>query len=109
MKLTQNLASRGYDKNISVVNLILILNGMGRGTIFMFNSNLVQNGFCQKNKLQKPSQNISVADPKITGCCKTSGQLWKPIADAFFEVFLMFLGSFDCQLWAIFHFGTLYA
>ena len=69
MKLTQNLASRGYDKNISVVNLILILNGMGRGTIFMFNSNLVQNGFCQKkisNKLQKPSQNISVADPKIS-------------------------------------------
>ena len=62
MKLTQNLASRGYDKNISVVNLILMVNGMGRGTIFMFNSNLVQNGFCQmkiscflvKNKLLKP-------------------------------------------------------
>ena len=44
-----------------------------------------------------------------TGCCKTSGQLWKPVTDAFFEVFLMFLGSFDCQLWAIFHFGTLNA
>ena len=63
MKLTQNLASRGYDKNISVVNLILMVNGMGgRGSIFMFNSNLVQNGFCQmkiscflvKNKLLKP-------------------------------------------------------
>ena len=37
-----------------------------------------------------------------TGCCKTSGQLWKPVTDTFFEVFLMFLGSFDCQLWAIF-------
>ena len=41
-----------------------------------------------------------------TGCCKTSGQLWKPVTDAFFEVFLMFLDYFDCQLWAIFHFGT---
>ena len=46
---------------------------------------------------------------QYTGCCKTSGQLWKPVTDAFFEVFLMFLGSFDCQLWAIFHFGTLNA
>jgi len=27
--------------------------------------------------------------------------------DVFFKVFLMFFGSFDCQLWAIFHFGTL--
>ena len=63
MKLTQNLASRGYDKNISVVNLILIVNGMGRGTICMFNSNLVQNGFSQKKisnkKLQKPSKYFS--------------------------------------------------
>ena len=46
---------------------------------------------------------------RYTGCCKTSGQLWKPVTDAFFKVFLMFLSSFDCQLWAIFHFGTLNA
>ena len=49
---------------------------------------------------------ILVLKLKYTGCCKTSGQLWKPVTDAFFEVFLMFLSSFDCQLWAIFHFGT---
>ena len=44
-----------------------------------------------------------------TGCCKTSGQLWKPLCDSFLGVFFLFFCSFDCQLWAIFHFGTLWA
>ena len=44
-----------------------------------------------------------------TGCCKTSGQLWKPLCDSFLVVFFLFFCSFDCQLWAIFHFGTLWA
>ena len=28
-----------------------------------------------------------------TGCCKTSGQLWKPVTDTFLKVLLIFLGS----------------
>ena len=41
-----------------------------------------------------------------TGCCKTSGQLWKPLTDSFLRVLLLILCSFDCQIWAIFHFGS---
>ena len=44
-----------------------------------------------------------------TGCCKTSVKLWKHITETFYGVFLVFLGFYDCQLWAIFHFGTLWA
>ena len=44
-----------------------------------------------------------------TGCCKTTGKLWQHITETLFGVFLLFLGSFDCQIWAIFHFGTLWA
>ena len=44
-----------------------------------------------------------------TGCCKTSVKLWKHITETLYGVFLVFLGSYDCQLWAIFHFGTLWA
>ena len=44
-----------------------------------------------------------------TGCCKTSAKLWKHITETFYGVFLVFLGFYDCQLWAIFHFGTFYA
>ena len=33
-----------------------------------------------------------------TGCCKTSGQLCKPICDPFLGVFLLFLCSLDCQI-----------
>ena len=41
-----------------------------------------------------------------TGCCKTSGQLWKSLTDSFLSVLLLILCSFDCQIWAIFHFGS---
>ena len=44
-----------------------------------------------------------------TGCCKTTGKLWQHITETLYGVFLVFLGSFDCQIWAIFHFGTLWA
>ena len=44
-----------------------------------------------------------------TRCCKTSVKLWKHITETFYGVFLVFLGFYDCQLWAIFHFGTLWA
>ena len=44
-----------------------------------------------------------------TGCCKTSVKLWKHITETLYGVFFVFLGSFDCQVWAIFHFGTLWA
>ena len=43
-----------------------------------------------------------------TGCCKTSGKLWKHIIETLYGVFFVFLGPFDCQIWAIFHFGTLW-
>ena len=43
-----------------------------------------------------------------TGCCKTSVKLCKPFCDTFLGVILLFLCSFDCQIWAIFHFGTLW-
>ena len=46
--------------------------------------------------------------PKYTGCCKTSVKLCKPFCDAFWGVILLLLCSFDCQIWAIFHFGTLW-
>ena len=42
------------------------------------------------------------------GCCKTSVKLCKPFCDTFLGVILLFLCSFDCQIWAIFHFGTLW-
>ena len=44
-----------------------------------------------------------------SGCCKTAGKLWQHITETLYGVFLVFLGSFDCQKWAIFHFGTLWA
>ena len=44
-----------------------------------------------------------------TGCCKTSGKLRKHITETLYGVFFVFLGSYDCQIWAIFHFGTLWA
>ena len=44
-----------------------------------------------------------------TGCCKTSGKLWKHIFETLYGVFFVFLGSFDCQIWEIFHFATLWA
>ena len=44
-----------------------------------------------------------------TGCCKTSVKLWKHITETLYGVFFVFLGSFDCQIWAIFHFGTVWA
>ena len=44
-----------------------------------------------------------------TGCCKTSVKLWEHIIETLYGVFFVFLGSFDCQIWAIFHFGTLWA
>ena len=44
-----------------------------------------------------------------TGCCKTTGKLWQHITETLYGVFLVFLGSYDCQIWAIFHFGTLWA
>ena len=44
---------------------------------------------------------------RSTGCCKTPGQLWKPWTDLFLGVLLLFLCSFDCQIWAIYHFGPL--
>ena len=43
-----------------------------------------------------------------TGCCKTSVKLWKHITETLYGVFFVFLSSFDCQIWAIFHFGTLW-
>ena len=43
-----------------------------------------------------------------TGCCKTFGQLCKPLCDSFFGLFLLFFCSFDCQILAIFHFATLW-
>ena len=43
-----------------------------------------------------------------TGCCKTTGKLWQHITETLYGVFLLFLCSFDCQIWAIFHFGTLW-
>ena len=43
-----------------------------------------------------------------TGCCKTSGQLCKLLCDSFLGVFFLFFCSFDCQIWAIFHSGTLW-
>ena len=46
---------------------------------------------------------------KKSGCCKTTGKLWQQITETLYGVFLVFLGSFDCQIWAIFHFGTLWA
>ena len=46
---------------------------------------------------------------RSTGCCKTSVKLWNHITETLYGVFLVFLGSYDCQLWAIFHFGTLWA
>ena len=45
----------------------------------------------------------------ITGCCKTTGKVWKHITETLYGVFLVFLGSYDCQIWGIFHFGTLWA
>ena len=69
--------------------------------------------FFQGQKYTSFGKNILLRQSTSLGHSSTghpaSGQLWKPVTDAFFEVFLMFLGSFDCQLWAIFHFGTLYA
>ena len=47
-------------------------------------------------------------DMHTTGCCKTSVKLCKPFCDTFLGVILLFLCSFDCQIWAIFHFGTLW-
>ena len=44
-----------------------------------------------------------------TGCCKTSGQFCKLLCDSFLGVFMLFLCSFGCQIWAIFHFGTTWA
>ena len=46
-------------------------------------------------------------DVGYTGCCKTTGKLWQHITETLYGVFLVFLGSLDCQIWAIFHFGTL--
>ena len=43
-----------------------------------------------------------------TGCCKTSGQLCELLCDSFLVVFFLFFCSFDCQIWAIFHSGTLW-
>ena len=43
-----------------------------------------------------------------TGCCKTSVKLWKNITETLYGVFIVFLGSVDCQIWAIFHFSTLW-
>ena len=43
-----------------------------------------------------------------TGCCKTSGQLCKLLCDSFLRIFFLFFCSFDCQIWAIFHSGTLW-
>ena len=43
-----------------------------------------------------------------TGCCKMSVKLCKPFCDTFLGIILLFLCSFDCQIWAIFHFGTLW-
>ena len=43
-----------------------------------------------------------------TGCCKTTGKLWQHVTETLYGVFLLFLCSFDCQIWAIFHFGTLW-
>ena len=43
-----------------------------------------------------------------TGCYKTSGKLCKLLSDSFLEVFFLFFCSFDCQIWAIFHSGTLW-
>ena len=42
------------------------------------------------------------------GCCKTTGKLWQHITETLYGVFLLVLFSFDCQIWAIFHFGTLW-
>ena len=44
-----------------------------------------------------------------TGCFKTSCKLRKHITETLYGVFFVFLGSYDCQIWAIFHFGTLWA
>ena len=41
-------------------------------------------------------------------CCKASVKLWKHITETLYGVFFVFLSSFDCQIWAIFHFGTLW-
>ena len=46
---------------------------------------------------------------EYTRCCKTSVKLWKHISETLYGVFFVFLGSFDCPIWAIFHFGTLWA
>ena len=43
-----------------------------------------------------------------TGCCKTSVKLCKPFCDTFLGVIFLFFCSFDCQIWAIFPFGTLW-
>ena len=44
----------------------------------------------------------------FTGCCKTSVKLCKPFCNTFLGVILLFLCSVDCQIWAIFHFSTLW-
>ena len=58
----------------------------------------------------KTTDAVCRCQPKLclysTGCCKTSGKLCKPFCDTFLGVILLFLCSFDCQIWAIFHFGT---
>ena len=59
---------------------------------------------------QNPTQGRCETETLLhTGCCKTSVKLWKHITETLYGVFFVFLGSFDCQIWAIFHFGTLWA
>ena len=48
-------------------------------------------------------------NPLYTGCCKTSGQLWKSLCDSFLGVFFLFFCSFDCKIWVISHFQLWYS
>ena len=83
----------------------------------IFSLHILSNLFSWSNILQftcsgsdnKCSMYTSRFRKSHTGCCKTTGKLWQHITETLNGVFLVFLGSFDCQIWAIFHFGTLWA
>ena len=63
----------------------------------------------EKRRLDADLAEAQVLTFTCTGCCKTTGKLWQHITETLCGVFLVFLGSFECQIWAIFHFGTLWA
>ena len=67
-------------------------------------------GVCLDSKIVcDGNRNCDDGSDENTGCCKTSGKLRKHITETLYGVFFVFLGSYDCQIWAIFHFGTLWA